>query len=157
MADNMYSKEMGWNDSIQEDGVVRTILKEGDYEFKVTGFERSRFNGSEKTAPCNKAILTLEVESVEGTTTVRTDLLLTKSLEWKISSFFRSIGLKKHGQAVVMDWNKVLGSKGRAHLKVRQYINKYGETKECNDVAYFIDYDPDYDKAPFSDSDDIPF
>lgn len=157
MAENNYPMEMGWNDSIQEDGVSRVILNEGDYEFKVTGFVRGRFNGSEKIAPCNKASLTLEVESVEGTATVRTDLLLTKSLEWKISSFFRSIGLKKHGEAVIMDWNKVLGSKGRAHFKAKQYTNKYGETKEFNDVVYFMDYDPDYDKAPLSDTDDIPF
>ncbi len=157
MAENNYSTEMGWNDSIQEDGKGFIVLKEGDYSFKVTNFERGRFNGSDKIAPCNKATLHLEVDSPEGTATVRTDLLLTKSLEWKISSFFRCIGLKKHGEAVVMDWTKVMGAKGRAHIKVRQYVNKYGETKECNDVAYFIDYDPDYDKAPFSDSDDIPF
>ena len=157
MAENNYSMEMGWNDSIQEDGKSYVTLKEGDYRFKVTGFERGRFNGSEKIAPCNKASLTLEVESEEGIAAVRTDLLLTKSLEWKISSFFRCIGLKKHGEAVVMDWSKVMGANGRAHIKVRQYTNKYGEAKECNDVAYFIDYDPDYDKAPLSDTDDIPF
>ena len=35
---------MDWNDSIEEDGQEYIILPEGDYNFRVTNFERGRFN-----------------------------------------------------------------------------------------------------------------
>jgi hypothetical protein len=43
-----------------------------------------------------------------------------------------------------MDWNKVLGSKGRAHFKPRKYINSYGDEKITNDIERFIDYNEEY-------------
>ena len=33
-----------------------------------------------------------------------------------------------------MDWNKVIGSKGRAHFKQRSYTNNQGEEKFTNDI-----------------------
>jgi hypothetical protein len=43
-----------------------------------------------------------------------------------------------------MDWNKVVGSQGRAHFKPRTYTNQNGEEKQANDVERFIDYDEKY-------------
>ena len=45
-----------------------------------------------------------------------------------------------------MDWNKVLGSKGRAHFKPKSYTNQYGDEKVFNDIEKFIDYDEEYFK-----------
>ena len=146
------NQELGWDATIEEDGKANVTLPEGDYDFDVSGFERGRFNGSAKLGACPKAILTLSIMTEKGTATAKTDILLSKALEWKISSFFRSIGLKKHGQPLVMDWSKVPGAKGRCHIKPGEYTNKYGQTRTYNDVVYFIDRE----EEPFAD-DDIPF
>ena len=44
--------EMGWDDTIQEDGQELILLDEGDYNFIVTNFERGRFPGGQKIPAC---------------------------------------------------------------------------------------------------------
>lgn len=133
---------MDWNDSLVTDGQEFITLDEGDYNFVVTGFERGRYPGSEKIPTCNKAILTLAVHTDDGKLAiVKLNLILYRSLEWRISGFFRCIGQKKRGERLVMDWNKVLGSKGRAHFTRRSYIGRDGEEHQTNDVERFYDYD----------------
>ena len=146
---------MDWNDSIENDGLEFVILPEGDYNFVVTNFERGRFPGGAKVPPCNKATITIQVAGPDGVATVKFDLLLYRSLEWRISSFFRCIGQKKHGEKLTMDWNRVIGSKGRAHFKQKTYVNNYGDEKTINDVDRFIDYDPNF--FEFEDQEDLPF
>lgn len=162
----MYNEQnnmcMDWNDAIESDGQEFVILEEGDYNFEVVEFERGRYPGSAKIPACNKASLTLAVITAEGKrATVKFDLILYRSLEWKISQFFRSIGQKKHGERLVMDWNKVLGSKGRAHFKPRTYTTNEGEERKANDVVNFYDYDEKFFVNTPSlngfEDDDLPF
>ena len=142
MADNMANNVgMDWNDTIENDGQEFIILPEGDYNFVVSAFERGRFPGSAKMQACNKASLTLSVKTEEGIASVRTDLILNRLVEWRISAFFRCIGRKKHGERLVMDWNNLIGAKGRAHFKPRKYTDKEGNEKQANDVDRFYDYD----------------
>jgi hypothetical protein len=143
---------MDWNDAIEEDGQEYVLLPEGDFNFTVTNFERGRFPGGPKVPACNKATITVQVDTKEGIATVKFDLLLYRSLEWRISAFFRCIGQKKHGEKLTMDWNKVIGSKGRAHFKQRSYTNNQGEEKFTNDIERFIDYNEE-----FFFPDDLPF
>ena len=135
---------MDWNDTIENGGQDFVILEEGDYNFTVTGFERGRFPGGPKVPACNKAALTLQVQTDEGIAVIRTDLLLYRSLEWRISAFFRCIGQKKHGERLVMDWNRVVGSRGRAHFKPRTYTDRDGNERQANDVDRFYDWDEKY-------------
>ena len=132
---------MDWNDTIQDDGQEYVTLPEGDYFFTVSEFERGHFPGSPKIPACNKATLTLDIENDRGIATAKVDLILYRTLEWKIASFFRSIGQKKHGEKVVMDWNKVVGARGKAHIKPRSYTGKNGEERQANNVESFIDCD----------------
>lgn len=136
--------QLGWNDSIEDDGQEYVILPEDDYNFTVTNFERGRFNGGAKIPACNKATITVQVEYKDKSITVKFDLLLYRTVEWRISSFFRSVGQKKHGEKLTMDWNKIIGAKGRAHFKPRTYTNQNGEEKQANDIERFIDYDEMY-------------
>lgn len=155
--------EMDWNDTILEDGQELVLLDEGDYNFIVTNFERGRFPGGQKIPACNKASITVQVETEKGLSVIKFDLLLYRSVEWRISSFFRCIGQKKHGEKLTMNWNQVIGSKGRAHITQRKYNNQYGEEKTINDIGRFIDYDPKFfatdTQANYSDinTDDLPF
>ena len=152
--ENNQNMLMDWNDSIQEDGNEYILLPEGDYNFLITAFERGRFPGSAKVPACNKATITAQVTTAEGVATIKFDLLLYRSLEWRISAFFRCIGQKKHGEKLTMDWNKVVGSIGRAHFKPRSYVNQYGEEKSVNDLDRFIDYNQDFFK---DDDPSLPF
>ena len=146
---------MDWEDTIENDGQEFVVLSEGDYTFTITNFERGRFPGSAKIPPCNKATITISIDSDKGTATARFDLILYRSLEWRIASFFRCIGQKKHGEALVMNWNKVVGARGRAHIKPRSYM-KDGEERQVNDVDRFLDYDPSVECTPVQ-APDLPW
>ena len=157
---------MDWDDAIENDGQEFVLLPEGDYNFTVTGFERGRYPGGAKLPACNKASLTLRVKTDDGIAMVHTDLFLYRTVEWRISAFFRCIGQKKHGERLVMDWNKVIGSKGRAHFKPRSYT-KDGEERQTNDVDRFYDYDEKFFEGASDDdgfmsipdgvADELPF
>lgn len=159
------SQPMEWDDYIEDDGQPFVVLDEGDYNFVVENFERGRYQGGGKIAACNKAVLTLRVETPDGrTANVVTILLLTKSLEWKVSAFFRSIHQKQTGERVQMKWDKIVGCQGRAHFAPRSWIGTDGKEHESNNVEYYIDYDPKYfeDAEGFIDQkvtseDDLPF
>lgn len=145
--DNMI---MDWDDVIENDGQEFVILPEGDYTFTVTNFERGRFPGSAKIPACNKATISISIDNDKGIATARFDLILYRTLEWKIASFFRSIGQKKHGEKVTMNWNGIVGARGKAHIKPRTYI-KDGEERQANDVDRFYDYEESTGFAPVSD------
>ncbi len=160
MADNYQNDQsmfLDWNDAIENDGQEFVILPEGDYNFTVTGFERGRFPGGQKIPACNKAALTLQVNTDEGVAVIRTDLLLYRSMEWKLSAFFRCIGQKKQGERLVMDWNRVIGSEGRARFKPRSYVGNDGKEHQANDVDRFYDWDARFFTAGAEEDDDLPF
>lgn len=151
---------LDWTDAIEDDGQEYILLPEGDYDFTVHSLERGTFNGSAKMRACNKAIITLLVQTDKGVASVRFDLIMNKMMEWRISAFFRCIGLKKHGEKLRMDWSKVCDSKGRAHFKPRTYRDNNGNERQINDVVRF--YDPEPEKTRNADSavssdDDLPF
>ena len=146
---------MDWDDVIQDDGQEFVVLPEGDYTFTVTGFERGRFPGSAKIPACNKATISINIDNDKGVANARFDLILYRTLEWKIASFFRCIGQKKHGEKVVMNWNGIVGARGRAHIKPRTYT-KDGEERQVNDVDRFFDYDESVGFAPVNDP-DVPW
>lgn len=136
------SHELGWDDEISNDSGSYILLDEGDYEFTVTTFERARFPGSAKVPPCNKAVLTLAVETAEGTATTKYELIMYSTFEWKLSEFFRAIGQKKHGEPLRPRWNEVVGSRGRGRFKPRTYTKKDGGEGTANNVEKLYDYDP---------------
>ena len=135
----MSNKTLTWDSTIENDGSDKKLLPEGDYHFTVINFERGSFPGSAKMGPCPKASLTLDVED----TIVHDDLYLHQKMEWRLSQFFRSIGLKKHGEACVMNWNAVLYATGMVHIVITQYTDKNGNTHDVNKVAKYLDPVPD--------------
>lgn len=147
---------MGWDDVIENDGQEFVVLPEGDYTFTVSNFERGSFPGGAKIPTCPKATVTLNIDNDQGVATARVDLLLYRTVEWKIAAFFRSIGQKKHGEKVAMNWNKVVGARGKAHFKPRSYT-KDGEERKVNDVDRFLDYDPSVAFTPVSNDPDLPW
>lgn len=144
MADYI-DRELDWGDSIEKDSEF-TLLKEGDYNFSVETFERARHPGSEKLPPCPKAIISIHIDSPEGSTTIKHNLFLHTKCEGMLSAFFESIGQKKKGERINMDWNRVPGSTGRCKVTIRNYKNKDGEDRQSNQISRFY---PKEDKPAF--------
>lgn len=132
-----------WNDELLNDESEYVLLPEGDYVYTITGFEKGTFEGSLKIPACNRALLTFRVDTEEGKIAyVSESLLLARRLEWKLSDFFRSIGMKKKGEPFVMDWGCIVGARGIGHFRPRKYTDNEGIEREVNSLDHYIDYDP---------------
>lgn len=159
MAADNKDELLDWDSEIEDDseGGAVVILDEGDYDFEVREFTRTRYQGSAKVPACNKAELVLEVKTDDGTALCWENLLMVKKLEWKMSAFFRSIGQKKHGEKLKPNWNAVIGAKGRAHFKPEEYTNKDGEIRKKNVLVRYIDTDGSSINVPDGEDDEVPF
>lgn len=133
---NMIEKELSWDDVIEREGNEYIILPEGDYDFVVESFYRGRHEGSEKLPACNKAVLKIRIDSAQGTVFINHNLFLHTITEGMLSAFFTSIGQKKKGEPLRMDWGRVPGSTGRAKVGIRTY-QKNGETRQANEIKRF--------------------
>ena len=143
---------MDWNDVIEDD--------EQEYVLLLKGIITSLLLILKEEAGSAKFLLQIKQQNQfkffwNGCCLNEIWLDFSKALTWKLSAFFRSIFQKKVVK-ITMDWNKVLGTKGRAHIKQKVYTNQFDEEKNINDLDYFIDYD----EKSFSevvDDKDIPF
>jgi hypothetical protein len=126
---NYQNTALDWNSEIQNDDQF-VILNPGEYDFTITGFERGYFDGSDKIEPCNKAVITITVNSPQGVVDVDSQLLLSTKMEWKLSQFFTAIGRKKKGEKLVMNWDNLIGLKGRVDIGNRKHNgNTYNDVK----------------------------
>lgn len=133
----MEERELQWDDTIEKDSQEFILLPEGDYNFVVESYERVRHNGSDKLPPCNKAVLKLRIEAPEGTVYINHNLFLHTITERMLSAFFASIGQKKKGEPIRMNWNHVPGSAGKAKIGIHTFTGKDGKPKQSNEVKYF--------------------
>lgn len=114
----MEERELGWDDEISKESSF-VELPEGDYDFTVDHYERARFQGSEKIPPCNMATVYFRVYGPDQQeATIRENFILHTRLEWKLSELFRSVGLKKEGEKLRMNWNALPGLTGRAQISL---------------------------------------
>ena len=132
---------LGWEDEIEHDSEF-ILLPDGDYNFEVISVERARHGGSDKLPPCNKAVVTIRIETEDGEETViKHNLFLHAKTEGMLCAFFTGIGLRKHGEKLKMNWNSVVGAKGRCKVGQRSWTNDKGETYLNNDIKKF--YEPE--------------
>jgi hypothetical protein len=141
-------REYGWDDIIEKDSNF-VILPEGDYDFTVTKFERGRFNGSAKMPACNQAKVELTIRSDQGEVIIIHTLLLHTKTEGLLSNFFAGIGQKRKGEKLKMNWQTVVGSRGRLKL----YIDKYKKDNDSpeytsNKVRSFYPYEEVFGQPP---------
>ena len=136
-----FERELNWDDEISNETGDYEPLPEGDYQFTVSKIERARSQGKGKLPPCNMAKVTLTVHGAEYDRDITVNLVLHSSLEWKLSQFFLSIGLKKHGEPLRMNWAGAIGKAGNCHVTIREYKRNDGSTGTANDIANFYAYD----------------
>lgn len=133
----------GWDDEIREESSF-TLLPEGDYRFVIKKFEKSRYSGGDKIPACPKAIVTFTVYANDGQSTdLQENFLLHKKMEWKLSEFFASVGLKRKDEPVKMLWTpELIGKSGVCKVIVHSY-QKDGETRKANRIEKLY---PSYDQ-----------
>ena len=139
---------IGWDDEIIDPGEPEfVLLTPGIYDFTITGFERGHFDGSEKMDACSMAKLTLRCSNDVQETTVFTNLFLSSTVAFKLSKFAKSIGDmpagSTTGQKFHVDWNNIIGKRGKCKIKTRVYNGK-----DYNEVDDFIVPDPAAAPAP---------
>lgn len=137
---NNFDREFGWDDVIEKDSSGFVQLTPGDYQFTVTNFERARHTPKSQDAKlpaCNKAIITVEIETTEGIAILTHNLFLHSSTEGMLSAFFGAIGQKKHGEPLKMNWNTVVGAKGVARINKRKGTGQYAD-KEYDNIKSMI-------------------
>lgn len=133
-------RELNWDDEILEESSF-TLLPEGDYDFTVKSFKRSRHLGSAKLPACNKAEIEITVDDGEGNRgTIFHNLFLHTKCEGILSAFFISLGLKKHGEPLRMNWSAVIGAKGRCKVTVDKWTGNDGSERQNNKIIKF--YEP---------------
>ena len=134
------TKVFDWDDEIENDGEERNFvtLEDGDYSFEVVKFERSFYKPSAnaKTPACNQADITLLIKTEEGDCFIVDKFPLSSTMEWKISAFFRAVGLKKRGERLKMQWKESIGLTGKAHITKTQGKN---DGVFFNNIARYID------------------
>lgn len=160
-------RELSWDDEIEKDGSDFIVLPEGDYNFTVTKFERGRFAGSAKMPACNQAKLELTVHSPEhGDVVIFHNLFLHTKTEGLLSAFFSGIGQKKKGEKLRMNWNTVIGSKGKLKLEINKFIGNDGQERTNNQVKKFYPYEdvfgqqnqqPGYQQQTYQQQQQTPF
>lgn len=132
-------RELNWDDEILEESSF-TLLPEGDYDFVVNSFKRGRHPGSAKLPACNKAELEITVDDGKGNKgVIFHNLFLHTKCEGILSAFFIAIGQKKHGEPLRMNWNAVIGAKGRCKVTIDKWTGNDGTEKQNNKITKFYE------------------
>jgi hypothetical protein len=134
-------EEIGYEGVIENEDGGFVLLPDGDYDFTVNKVTRSRYEGSSKMPSCNIVSVELTIWGAEGDKAIITErFFLVKKFEWKLSQFFLSIGLKKHGEQLVMRWN-IEGYKGKCKVYIDNYKKQDGSDGQSNKIKKFYAYD----------------
>ena len=129
---------LGWDSTIQNDGGDFRLLPEGVYPFTVKSLEKAFNNGTRNISACPMAKLMLRVGGGAESSDVTNNLYLDDSQEWKLCQFFLAIGDRKHGEALKMNWDAVVGKGGWLEIEHYTYTDN-GEEKTINSVARYLD------------------
>ena len=129
---NNFEREFGWDDTIQQDSTF-ILLPVGLYEFTVTGFEQRHTPNPQnpgKLPACPKAVVSIEIVTAQGKAELKHNLFLHSSTEGMLSAFFGSIGQKRKGEPLKMNWQTIIGARGVCKVGIRKYNdNEYNEVK----------------------------
>ena len=131
-------RELGWDDTITKEGDSFEPLPEGDYDFIIDHFERSRSSGSGKLPPCNMAVVFFSVRGQGREVMIRENYVMHSTLEWKLSELFRGVGLKKKDEPLPMGtaWGMLAGRTGRCKVGLEPGINDPSKMFNCIDKLY---------------------
>lgn len=146
MADIMDTgREFGWEDTIEKDNPDYVLLPDGEYDFEVVKFERARYSPREgaKLPPCNMAVLHIKPSApgVDPQTIpiIKHNMYLHSQTEGLLCAFFTAIGQRQKGERATMNWNAVVGAKGRCKLGTRKWKSENGNEGQSNEIKRFLE------------------
>lgn len=133
---------LGWDETFVDEGSSKKyiVLEKGDYPFVVRDFKRGTYKGSAKIPQCPCAEVTLEVQTKNGTAEVKYNMPLYSTMQWKIANFFLAVGMRKHEDPVVMDFNGAIGRHGCGAFYNRPWTGNDGKEKFSNEVDELYEY-----------------
>jgi len=112
------------------DGEQMGGIPEGEHYFRVLAVAK----GFDEKHQCDAAIVTMTVRAGEITAKIQDRLPCHTDFEWKLGAFFKSLGLRKSGEKIRMNWDAAVGQWGR--LKV---VIKKGDTRDFHNVGSYLD------------------
>lgn len=129
-------QEIGWEDEVENTSSFVDI-KDGEYEFIVDHFERSKVGGDSKYSGQNMAVIYCNILT-QGEPQLKTNIIMNTKFQWKISQFFISIGQMKNeeGAKLKPNWSTVGGSRG--HCRIEHKPNYNDKTKTHPEIAEFL-------------------
>lgn len=113
------AEEMDWDSGISSEAGDNEykIPEVGEYGFQVIEFEKTLSKAGKKMAK-----LKIKLDSDGYGCHIYDYLVLSANMEWKLATFFESLGLKQKGEPLnKMPWDKVLGAFGRVKIKHEIY------------------------------------
>ena len=148
----MANENMGfafdWDSEIQNDSTF-TLLPEGVYDYEIVGFERGHYDGGAKIPACPKAVITVKILGGNlGTTQITHNLYLHSKCEGLLCEFFVSCGLRKHGERLKMDWQRIVGATGRCKVYVDEWTGRDGNAHKSNKIERFLEPSVEQTTAP---------
>ena len=148
-------KFLSFDAEITQDAPERVLLPEGKYPFIVQDVEKGTYQGTSEKIGTGCPMVTLEivVRSPQGNASCKENFYLNTDFEWKLGTFFRCIGQKKHGESYKMNWN-CIGAEGLCYVTQRTYQNSEGKMVTVNTIKNFLESEAA--KAP-TKPDDMPF
>lgn len=128
----MNEQAFDWNSRIENDNNF-VLIPPGVYRYTVSAIGRHHHGGSEKLPPCPKAEVTITIEHEDERHDVKSNLFLHPKCEGLLCAFFTSVGMRKSGEPLTMDFPGSIGRVGYAEISIRKYNDK-----EYNEVKKFL-------------------
>lgn len=130
---------MSWNSATSQDPNSLKpfiVLPKGtQVKFTVSEFIRAT---TQKGA--NMAKLVLDCEDDKGQkVSVKDNVVLLRSCEWKINQLFISLGLRLHGETAVPKWDMLKGASGLAKLDVASFQGDNGKSYDVNTILAYLE------------------
>lgn len=140
----MDDREFAWDDEIVDEGGNYELLPEGDYDFTVAKVERARSQDNTKKGglpACNMAKVTFTVWGPDSSRDITENFVLHSKMEWKLSQLFLSVGMKKHGEPLRMNWTGIVGKTGKCQVKIKTFKKKDNSEGTSNEIKKYYAYD----------------
>jgi len=112
------------------DGEPLIGIPEGEHYFRV----RNVTKGFDEKHQCDAATVTLEVRAGETTATIQDKLPCHTAFEWKLGAFFKSLGLRKSGEKLRMNWDAAVGQWGRCKIVIKK-----GRERDFHNIGSYLD------------------
>jgi hypothetical protein len=133
-------KKYGWDEPIEADaGGGWTVLPTGEYDFVIEGCEKKHNNKHDCPMPSFKVRLT--DPATGASTTVTENVCMISTLRWKMTQICRATKvISPQDEVIPPRWyEKVVGMRGRAQVKVEKFDKRDGTKGEANRVDRYLE------------------